>query len=587
MERDLQRRVQDLESQVQQQATTIDWLTEQLQSLKSLLPPHPSISTETKAPPLTVHPDVVSIATTPTEAVQNGYSTPIAPQDVPSEPLAPPKQEVDWEQLLVRTWLPRIFIFVLLLGLLYGFIAASNAGLLTPPVRCFIGIAVGLILLVLGEKQVRAKRTALGQVMLGGSICALMITTFAAHMRYGLIPSAPAFLLLVFLIMAGIFLAERHRSQALAILASFSGCLVPFLVKSDHPNTVFFMTYEVLLVGAFLLLSAVRRYSVLYIFTSVMFHLTSFLYFINVNQDHMVIAIGIGIQHLLLLLLVLSGRLASPQQVATLFTSASLTVAWWFGLLHVEHHKPFLLALLVLAIPYLALFLIYRRDQQVRAPLFFSIATFASMFYLLNLLEGRNSEAIALLIEAGTSLYVAYQLRNVWQKVLGTFLLCLGMLYTLIPPISKVVSMDTLAWLVLLAVLAFLGWLQQRELRQSAVPEAALGLYRFVNIALAALLLIFLTEVTLVLTEHLQRDGQHMAISFLWMFYSLGVILFGFLKQSRYVRLGGIIMLFLTLGKLVLIDLPFVSMMVRALLFVALGVLGLLVSRLFYKKNTR
>ncbi|MGO4274314.1 hypothetical protein AB4Z22_31520, partial [Paenibacillus sp. TAF58] len=58
---------------------------------------------------------------------------------IPVQQPAPPR---DWEHLIARVWLPRIFIVVFLLGVLWGFTAAVNAGIITEPVRCILGVIV-------------------------------------------------------------------------------------------------------------------------------------------------------------------------------------------------------------------------------------------------------------------------------------------------------------------------------------------------------------------------------------------------------------------------------------------------------------
>ncbi|PWK07013.1 DUF2339 domain-containing protein [Tumebacillus permanentifrigoris] len=597
MEESLQNRVEKLEAQVKQQAETLDELTQQLKSLQASIPQHPSIKEEDSKeevsdrefPPAW---PIVTLSTrmewsTPTDATDTTDAT---TEESPKVAVVHQTEavETDWEHLLVRVWLPRIFIIVLLIGLLYGFIAAANAGLLIPELRCLIGVALGALLLLLGERQLRAGRTALGQVLLGGSISALVITTFSAHMLYDLISTTPAFALQVLWIAGGVLLAERHRSQALAILASLGGYLVPFLVKDTHPNTTFFVSYEVLLAAAFLWLSTYRSYHVHYLTTSVLFHVTMFIFFMGTHEDQLLMAAGIGVHHLILLSLLLTGRpLSQLLQVGLVFSTAALTMAWWFGLLHDDSKTLYTNGLLGFAILYFALFLLYRQDRQVRAPLFFSIAALSTMFYLLNQFSEAGDAAVALMVEAVCSLWVAYSVRNTWQKAVGVFILFIGGCMAIYEPIREIFATPTLDWIVLLVGLAVYGWLERRDVAESAPNTASYTLYRALSVLLAGLLLVFMTQVTDVLSRGLDRDGQHMAISFLWMFYALGVIVFGFLKKSRYVRLGGVIMLFLTLGKLVLVDLPIVSMMVRAFLMIAIGALGLLISRLFYTKNTR
>ncbi|MGZ4163515.1 MAG: DUF2339 domain-containing protein, partial [Tumebacillaceae bacterium] len=164
---------------------------------------------------------------------------------VPSE-LGEPDEPVDWEQVIGRVWLPRIFIFVLLLGVIWGFSAAVRSGILTEPVRCGLGALATVALAYFGERQIRGERTALGQVLLGGAVAVGILTVYAAHVMYGLLPAPVAFVLDVLLLVAGVYLSHRHRSQALAILASLGGFLVPFMVKSNQPSTLFFIGYETL-----------------------------------------------------------------------------------------------------------------------------------------------------------------------------------------------------------------------------------------------------------------------------------------------------------------------------------------------------
>lgn len=85
-----------------------------------------------------------------------------------------------------------------------------------------------------GEWQIRKGRAALGQVLLGGAIVILILTTFSANVLYGLIHSALAFVLNMIWVSGGILLSKRHHSQPIAVLAGIAGFLVPFLVESNQ-----------------------------------------------------------------------------------------------------------------------------------------------------------------------------------------------------------------------------------------------------------------------------------------------------------------------------------------------------------------
>lgn len=50
---------------------------------------------------------------------------------------------------------------------------------------------------------------------------------------------------------------------------------------------------------------------------------------------------------------------------------------------------------------------------------------------------------------------------------------------------------------------------------------------------------------------------------------------------------AGLIVLVVTVGKLFLLDLPEVSMMIRAVLFLIVGSIGIVISRMFFSKEEK
>lgn len=122
-------------------------------------------------------------------------------------------EPVDWEHLIGRVWLPRIFIFVLLLGLVWGFKVAVDYGILTEPIRVVLGFSVAVSLYVLGEKQLKNGRLSLGKSLLIGAIGLLILTTFAMNVLYGMVPTVVAFSLNVIWVGVGLFLAQRYQSR--------------------------------------------------------------------------------------------------------------------------------------------------------------------------------------------------------------------------------------------------------------------------------------------------------------------------------------------------------------------------------------
>ena len=72
-----------------------------------------------------------------------------------------------------QTWLPRVFVGIMLLGVIWLFKAGVDAGLLTPAIRIVFGIALSIGLYYIGDIQIKRERQALGLVLAGGSITGL------------------------------------------------------------------------------------------------------------------------------------------------------------------------------------------------------------------------------------------------------------------------------------------------------------------------------------------------------------------------------------------------------------------------------
>lgn len=119
-----------------------------------------------------------------------------------------------------QTWLPRIFVAIMLLGVIWLFKAGVDAGLLTPAIRIVFGVALSVVLYYVGDIQIKKERQALGLVLAGGSITGIVLTTFAAHYLYHFFPASIAFIFNIIWIILGIYLAKRYQSEYLAIFVS-------------------------------------------------------------------------------------------------------------------------------------------------------------------------------------------------------------------------------------------------------------------------------------------------------------------------------------------------------------------------------
>ena len=111
-------------------------------------------------------------------------------------------------------------------------------------------------------------------------------------------------------------------------------------------------------------------------------------------------------------------------------------------------------------------------------------------------------------------------------------------------------------------------------------------LYKALFYSFMFILFIFFTKIGGAVSE--DSDVNSLIISFLWMVYASLTIWYGRLKNTIAIFRKnemiyiGLVVLFITVGKLFLIDLVMVSMTIRAILFLIIGVIGVGISRLFF-----
>lgn len=484
------------------------------------------------------------------------------------------KEPVDWETLLGRVWLPRVFVMVLLIGIVWAFKASIDRGYLTEPVRVALGFALSGVLLFLGRRQMMQHRAALGQVLLGGAACGCVLSTFAMHMLYGFIPATPAFGLNVMWIIGGVWLAVRYESQALAVLSSLVGVLIPSLVESEAPSVVFFTAYETVLYVTFLYLAMKKQYRILYYSSAILLQVALTVFWLASDAESAsVLAFGSMVQHVCLLIFMLRSARFPLLYYGMLLATFGLTVRWIeIGLSELAVEGT----LLAFTVGYAVLaYQQYGRSKEKTAAAT-SIASFALTVYIMEAWNA-ESESLLLILDGTLALYVAVVLQSKWQQITGMLIYFLGAVAIVLELITELFSLGVLNWLVLLGTGAWLYRLYRRN-----VPGFAGRVVQVAGFMYAGLLLVFVTEITDVLMQDFTYELQRLAVSGVWALYAVVGLMYGTKKKQREMRRLGLVLLIVTLLKSVFLDVPSLSLLVRAVLFIGLGVVGLLMSRLFY-----
>ena len=256
------------------------------------------------------------------------------------------------------------------------------------------------------------------------------------------------------------------------------------------------------------------------------------------------------------------------RHVGLVFTHAAITVLWWKC---VATESQLLLILGVLTLSHAAL-AIYKHLKKTSAyTAFFASVTTLSLMTII--LEATQSDVglMFLLIDGALAAALGWKIKNIYQMITGFVVYGVTTLYVLENSvIEDVLSIETATWLVLILSLFFLKRVYKH--------------YTFVALSAAAIL-IFISELTLAITDQYTLMIQQMTLSFVWAVFSVLLILYGQIKKDKWLRWFGMGFIFVTLLKLIFVDLSILSVALRAVLFIVIGFIGVIISRLLYKKE--
>ncbi|WP_419960228.1 DUF2339 domain-containing protein [Psychrobacillus sp. BM2] len=483
------------------------------------------------------------------------------------------RQPVEWDILIFQKILPPLFIVVFIIGIIWGFKAVSDYGFLQPSVKVVIGFVVGFALVGLGIWQTKRSRKNLGHMLLGGSIPVLMLTTFAMHQLYNISGPTVAFIFNLIWISLGVFLTYKYRSQGIGIVAIVGGVFVPFLINSTSPNIPLYSLYETVLFTVFLWIALKYSYKALY-YISVIFlqvAILVFFTFTNVSDGYKWIAmLPIFVQHIALLLSLLKSKQMLKEQAYMLFSIMLLT-ALWIRVVFEDNEATVLMIIIILI--YGICYYVYQKDS-VRAPIFIASGSVA----LLNLMQLQIDN---LLFEGIIGLsFIYFFVYKKFRHTLHLILLCISYIvafyHVLSFSIMSWVSWEMLHWIVFIVGTVYGVYLLASIFIEKTVLNIGVSF-------VAIMILYFLHMIATLVSGDIGSNMERVITSSLWIIVAiLFMVLSRFsLPQGKYV---GVSILFVTLAKIILFDISFVSVAIKAILFIVLGVVGLLVSRAYYKK---
>lgn len=534
--------------------------------------------------PIAPEPSEPEVSTVARPAPRPAYTKrkPVVPQPTFKEK----RSREEWEQVIATVWLPRIGAIFAALGALFLFSYASVAGLISPPVRIGSGVLIGLLVIALGEYQYEKKRRELGVGLVATGTIVALAALFAGMALYQFYPPSLAFLLELVVVFIAYGLMLWMRSQALLVLVSITGFLLPYLQLSDEPNLPLFLLYEVVLFAAIFFAVDRLKAKKAFVFAWVIF----------------TIALAFGL---------LSLTLSRYDDGVPQLDEWSLLLATFFG--------------------YGATSFVGQRIQfQPNAP-----SWLAGVVVLLTLLilDWSFGTLIAILF-AGVAYVLADRLKDSAQNGVGHVALLVAVL--LIPADAISWTYQLRYFLIAGLIAAFWFVPQARMPHQrlfnvglyvvfifSAVVDyesyQSLGLsYTLTVLAMViastafVLLLVqthrdpvwkgswqlvlvlaaigVFTTYTLIIMElpfyrGLEETARSTTLSAAYIVLALVLVAIGRMRTSSTWRLSGLLLLTISAVKLLLFDLSFLSLFQKAFVFIGFGIVTFIISRTYFKKR--
>ena len=188
--------------------------------------------------------------TIPVSELKNQIQKPVVPKK--------PKQPSDLEKIIGESWLNKIGILGIIIGVtILGKYSIDN-NLISPLTRIILGYLVGIGLLGLGIK-LKEKFESYSAVLVSGAMSIFYFITYFAYDFYGLIPQIMTFALMVIFTVFTVFASLKYNRSVIAHIGLVGAYTIPFLLSNDSGNAMFLFIY-ITIINLGILAVSIKRY---------------------------------------------------------------------------------------------------------------------------------------------------------------------------------------------------------------------------------------------------------------------------------------------------------------------------------------
>jgi len=521
------------------------------------------------------------------------------PQPSPAKAFArqatKPTSELSLESIIAGRWLNHIGLLLILIATAFGLKYAFDNHWVGPAGRVVLGVFSGVGLLVFSQ-WLRGRSypyfsegiTALGEGV-------LYLSLYAGWDFYHLFSSGQAFVAMIAVTAAILFISERLRSQRVALMALIGGYLTPLLVSTGQNAEAILFSYILILNASLLWIARKHNWRsiepVAFLFTVIYFW-RWYGEFFNVSESLVATVLfataffGVFVA-LPAIRACAHGRIYKGQVVLMLLNAGNYLFVL-HSILWPDHRWALTGAVIALSGLHLAIHkAIPRSDQEssVVRILFAGLAlTFVSLAIPIRL--SGIWITMAWSIEGAVLIWSGFRVRWWFLRAAGLALFAGVVLrFCLYMPVADAFLLNQRFATFIVAAASFAAavifW--RREPDQTEHSEGSLFKLLAVGVHVLALWALSL-EVREYFSNFNDRLGRQMALSLLWTVYASGLLISGVRRNLEGLRWQGLVLFGIAVGKVFLYDLSFLSGGYRIVSSIVLGIVLLGVSFLYQRR---
>jgi len=554
--------------------------------------------------------------------------TPASPPLQPPAAVIPPQfltprdsgaaDSASLESRIGSTWLNRIGILAVLIGVAWFLKLAFDNHWIGPIGRVFSGLLAGVALIVWSERFQRRGYAAFSYSLKAIGSGTLYLSLWAAYQIFALVPAGVAFSAMIAVTAFNGLLAWAQDSELLALYAIAGGLATPLLVSTGGNHEVTLFSYLLVLDLATLVLLALRPWSRLLFVSAVgtaVFVLGWWFAFYSQGQAprtavflccfFLVFSLAPRLVHAPL---DESGSMRGWDALALVvmpLANASLSFLGFYCLLPSEMVNwagPWL------AVAFSAYYLLLARlpEQGIlrtgpsMLPSLHSAVAIVFLTMAIPLKTQGRWMTIGWLVEGAVLLWLSIRVRSALVRMFAliSMVLGLGALLAVNPAASTQPFLNERfgTYCVAIAVLAFMAWLAKNTRNEDA-PYAVMPWHTLAAVSVLAVNALILLAIGLEINNFwwyvAWRGDDRLLLNFqmyaqftysaFFMLYGAVLLAIGFLRRSAFLRWQALILLAATIAKVFLVDISQLSQGFRILSFVGLGVLLLSVSFVYQR----